>query len=516
MFPNLRHFSVPMALAILAFGPIAASAQSIDQLIATCNNDAHSAADASIAACTALIRSGGVTNPDSTYLHRANAYKAKGDFSSALRDYNEAIRLNPSESTNFDMRGALYRDLKQYDQADQDFQRAIQMTPEDPVPYYNRGSMEVAEHQYQKAMDDFSRTIANASRVSNSTEEGSDSGPLTANSMAANAYNYRGLAWKGLGNFNQALEDFNTAIELDASYYGFYLNRGILKTDNLGRAADAISDYNSALALDIPEVKRRASLLNDSCWARALANQLPPAVQDCLQSIQLNNSNENTFDSLGLVYLKMGRLLDALAVYNAALRIDGKMASSLYGRGVAKIQAGNTVRGRDDIDAAKKIEANIADEFAGWGVPAPNPALLAVNRPALDADIIPNAPQPEMGSVAAEVLEDVETTEEFVYLAALYKDKSSADSAWPGSTQGVAMMAELTSMRNDALQTRIVPSANGRILQYSIGGKIIADAGVEAADLEKSRPYRVTIETAISENILTEYSFPGFPGRTKP
>jgi len=64
----------------------------------------------------------------------------------------------------------------------------------------------------------------------------------------------------------------------------------------------------------------------------------------------------------------MGSLDDAIAAYNAALQIDQKMASSLYGRGTAKRLKGETAGGEADIAGAKAIRPSIADEMAQAGI----------------------------------------------------------------------------------------------------------------------------------------------------
>ena len=53
---------------------------------------------------------------------------------------------------------------------------------------------------------------------------------------------------------------------------------------------------------------------------------------------------------------------------STALRLDPRLASSLYGRGLAKLKKGDTADGDADISAAKAIEAKIVEEFARYGV----------------------------------------------------------------------------------------------------------------------------------------------------
>jgi tetratricopeptide (TPR) repeat protein len=76
-------------------------------------------------------------------------------------------------------------------------------------------------------------------------------------------------------------------------------------------------------------------------------------------------------DSRGFVYLKMKNPDAAIADYNAALAISPKMASSLYGRGLAERIKGDQAAASKDIAAAKAIQPDIEDQFAKWGVPAP-------------------------------------------------------------------------------------------------------------------------------------------------
>jgi hypothetical protein len=58
----------------------------------------------------------------------------------------------------------------------------------------------------------------------------------------------------------------------------------------------------------------------------------------------------------------------AIADYDVARKINPRHASSLYGRGIAKLRIGNATGGNGDIAAAKSIHPEIADEFASYGV----------------------------------------------------------------------------------------------------------------------------------------------------
>ena len=65
--------------------------------------------------------------------------------------------------------------------------------------------------------------------------------------------------------------------------------------------------------------------------------------------------------------MKMGKFDDAIAHYGAALQQDGRRATALFGRGVAKLHTGAT-DGEADIAAAEAVQPGIAARFARYGV----------------------------------------------------------------------------------------------------------------------------------------------------
>ena len=63
----------------------------------------------------------------------------------------------------------------------------------------------------------------------------------------------------------------------------------------------------------------------------------------------------------------MGQLGAAIDDYSSALRSDPKLASALYGRGLAKLKIGDKAGGDADISAAKTIHAQVDDDFRHYG-----------------------------------------------------------------------------------------------------------------------------------------------------
>jgi tetratricopeptide (TPR) repeat protein len=64
-------------------------------------------------------------------------------------------------------------------------------------------------------------------------------------------------------------------------------------------------------------------------------------------------------------------LEEAIADYDAALRINPKLPLALFGRGMANLMNGNATASIASIEAAKLLKPSIAEEFAHYGVKWP-------------------------------------------------------------------------------------------------------------------------------------------------
>jgi len=80
----------------------------------------------------------------------------------------------------------------------------------------------------------------------------------------------------------------------------------------------------------------------------------------------------DTYDSRGLVHLKMGQPDAAIDDFSSALRFDPKLASALYGARDSPAQERRQAGGDADISAARSIQAGIDDDFMRYGVRVSN------------------------------------------------------------------------------------------------------------------------------------------------
>src|SRR5215470_16256451 len=175
------------------------------------------------------------------------------------------------------------------------------------------------------------------------------------------AFNNRGVAYDYKGDYDHAIADYDQAIKLKPSAESHF-NRG---NAYLGKSqyASAIDDYNQAIKLKADF----AQAFDNRCWARAVVGILKQALADCNEALRLMPNNAATLDSRGFVFLKMTHYDAAVSDYDAALRINPKLAFALYGRGLARLK-NEDPSGEADIAAAKALQADIAEEYARYGM----------------------------------------------------------------------------------------------------------------------------------------------------
>ena len=125
---------VVVALMVVALLPVLpARAQQSSQNWASCNNEGDSVTlDVQIAACTAIItaHSENSKNMAIAYNKRGLAYYRNGDDDHAIADLGQSIKLNARDATVFINLGDAYTDKGDYDSAIPNFNNAIFMNPQ--------------------------------------------------------------------------------------------------------------------------------------------------------------------------------------------------------------------------------------------------------------------------------------------------------------------------------------------------------------------------------------------------
>ena len=117
------------------------------------------------------------------------------------------------------------------------------------------------------------------------------SGQLSGASLAI-AYTNRGNAYDDKGAYDQAIQDYTKAIQVNPSYATAYYNRGDAY-NNKGEYDQAIQDFNQALRLN-PSL---ALAFSDRAYAYEHKGEYEQAIQDDSQALKLNPSNAAAFNA---------------------------------------------------------------------------------------------------------------------------------------------------------------------------------------------------------------------------
>lgn len=148
------------------------------------------------------------------------------EYSSAIVDFNKAIKLNPKSSNLYSNRGLAKFKLKDFNGAIQDFDKSIQFEPNESIFYVYKGNCKMEIGNYESAIKDYNFALE-----------------LEPNN--AKTYNYRGFSKAMLKNYNGAIEDYKSAIKINPKYETAFYNKGISEFLS-GNKNEACIDFNKS------------------------------------------------------------------------------------------------------------------------------------------------------------------------------------------------------------------------------------------------------------------------------
>jgi len=248
---------------------------------------------------------------------RGAAYAARQDFEHAIADLTRACELAPTEASYFRQRGLVRWRKGQPDLAKEDLDQALKLKPDDVQTLLARAKLSLASH---------------------------DTPAVVADLQAAD---------------RAVPKESNVRLQIADLY---------TQADAL-QAALAQYDLWIAARREDAELARAK---NGRCWVRALmGSDLEKALDDCDDALGMIKSAE-FLDSRGLVLLRLGKYDRSIADYDAALKLNPRIAWSLYGRGVARMCKGMTAEGQADIAAAIAIQRSIAEDARKHGLVLPD------------------------------------------------------------------------------------------------------------------------------------------------
>lgn len=330
----MRSFIWIAALGLTCLFAIApsASAQQPDRDWADCaqNQDRERA----IRGCTAILnrRSRETTqNRSIAFNNRGLAHALRGDFTAAIADHSESLRLNPSEF-GFIHRGLAYADQNNLDAAIADFSDAIRINPRNDNSFTARGLAHVRKGNFDAAITDYNDA-------------------LRLNPSSGEAFYGRGFARARAGQLDAGIADFDQAIRLNPRHDDALYRRGNAHADK-GNFRAALADYDEAIRLN----PRRAIAFNDRGNAHATLGNRDAAIADFNEAIRLSPGLAVAFNNRGIEFRTRGNLNQAFADYNEAIRLNPREAGFFVNRGAAEASRGNRSAAIADYTTALSLD----------------------------------------------------------------------------------------------------------------------------------------------------------------
>ena len=297
-----------------------------------------------------------------TYVNRGLAYEKKEDYAKAAADYETALKHSPSQPANvakqlakvkakLQLQKAMGFAVKdEIDNAIKEINEAIKLDPAEIGYVWNRGVFYAEKGDYAAAKTDINAVLKKSpnfpggkemleriSEAEKSAEEESAPSRVQAGQQAGPRTG-RGVAGSQRGGGHSA------------SPLRFY-NRGL----NAYNARDydmAIASFTDAIKIN----PRDASYYDSRGSAYAKKRDYDRAIIDYTEAIRLSPRRADFYINRGDAYLDKGAHSRAVADYTEAIRLDPKNADYYCNRGDAYMEMMDYRRAADDFDYALRLD----------------------------------------------------------------------------------------------------------------------------------------------------------------
>ncbi|MEY2541534.1 MAG: hypothetical protein QOI22_1136, partial [Verrucomicrobiota bacterium] len=265
------------------------------------------------------------------HMNRGLVYNSKSRFDEAIRDFTEALRVDPKIADAYAGRGFAYQCRGDAPKAIVDLTEAIRRDPNSPSAFYNRGIIFFQKGEIDRAIADLDEAVR-------------------CNPNSADALVWRGLCYAAKNDLDRALANFDGAIAVDPNNASAFMERSNIYLGK-GDHEKQARDYDQARRLT-PNIGRTP----EESWIKDhhdVFRDAQSAYQagDFDRAIELNNKllameinvaqASSAVMNRGNAYKAKGNTDRALADYDQALRLDPSNAGAYVDRGLVLAEQGD-------------------------------------------------------------------------------------------------------------------------------------------------------------------------------
>jgi tetratricopeptide (TPR) repeat protein/CHAT domain-containing protein len=298
------------------------------------------------------------------FVNRALAHRYRGDDPETwFADFDEAVRLAPTDPARVNARGEAYYAIKEYPKAIGDFTKAIELGMANAGRYNSRGNAYHHLGNYEAAIADYSKAIeldpnenqyelnrANSMRLTGDLDRSLESFNATIARSPQNpeAYNSRGDFYYYSGDFEKAIVDYAKAIELGPTVALYWENRGI-GYQKLGQWDLAFPDFEKAIGLDTKNPYRYSA----RGYAYKAKGDYDKAIADFTTAAGLAPSDAELLETRGECHRLAGRWDAAIKDYNDAVALAPNDAKRYNARGDAYYSQAGVLSEAEDVEGSE-------------------------------------------------------------------------------------------------------------------------------------------------------------------
>jgi tetratricopeptide (TPR) repeat protein len=201
------------------------------------------------------------------------------------------------------------------------------------LAYYDRGIYYMDEKRNDEALKDFNKAIE---LDSNYTE----------------AYINRGSLFVNMNVNEMALNDFSKVVELKPRYFLGYYNRGIVFM-NQNKNEDALHDFNKAIELSPDHVYPEAYVNRGNLFRDK--NKFNEALQDYNKAIEMRLDFPVAYFNRGTLFMNQKIYDEAIHNYSKAIELNADYSKAYYQRGLSEYFEGKKDIACTDLQHARKL-----------------------------------------------------------------------------------------------------------------------------------------------------------------
>jgi tetratricopeptide (TPR) repeat protein len=185
----------------------------------------------------------------------------------------------------------------------------------------------------------------------------------TIDSQFLQAWRYQGMSFDLLGEYSEALNSYQKAIDLVSDNFSLYFEQGDI-LESLKRYPEAINSYDQAIKLK----PQHPEAYNNRGLTYINLKQYPQALSDLNQAIKLNPQLAEAYTNRGLTYINLKQYSQALSDLNQAIKLNPQSAENYTSRGLTYINLKQYSQALFDLNQAIKLNPQLAEAYTNRGL----------------------------------------------------------------------------------------------------------------------------------------------------